>query len=531
MISTIDAVIILAYLALVVIIGSWVGRNNKTQNDYFLAGRSMPWIPVALSVAATMISANSIIGGPGWAYNGGMYPFMVNVTVPLAVVVALSISMPVFYSLKVTSIYEYMGLRLGKYSRALTILQFFINSIITVSSMIFVPVLILQAMTGWPPHYIIPLVVFTALIYTIIGGIKAVIWTDAIQMIVVIGATLFVIATAFGGLDTSLSETIAIAHNAGKLNTLNFTWDFTKGETFWVSLLGGTVMWIRYFCFDQAQVQRVLTASSIKSAKSSLVVSSFIMNIIYFVMLIIGVLLYLYYDGREFKASNDIMIDFILNELPIGAIGLIIAGVFAAAMSSVDSLLNSMVVVFCKDIYEPYRRMKTGKNEEMTLQLTWVITAIIGVITVVVVYFGFNGSVKSVLNVVGSYISYFSGPACGAFLLAMFTKRANDKGVALGVIIGAIAVFFVSTTFKVNWLWNPLVGMITAFSFGFILSSVFASSSNEDKKAFTAQGMREKLIAEGTTEKELLPFAFGKQELVVLIFFFLQYVVLFAMQK
>ena len=259
MVSAIDITIVIVYLLIMLGVGYLSGKNNKTQDDYFLAGHSMPWIPVALSVAATMISANGFIGGPGWAYTSGMAPVMVNITVPLAVCFALSITTPVFYRMKVTSVYEYMGKRMGKYTRALTILQFFINSIIQISSMIYIPVLIFQKITGISFYVLVPFVVITALLYTLMGGIKAVIWTDSIQMIVVIGSVILIMYMAVKGCGLSLLDTLSVAKESGRLNTLDFSMDITKENTFWASLIGGSVMWIRYFCFDQSQVQRVLT--------------------------------------------------------------------------------------------------------------------------------------------------------------------------------------------------------------------------------------------------------------------------------
>ena len=144
--SAIDIGIVVVYLIAMEAIGFFVGRSNKTQEDYFLAGRSMPWLPVALSVAATMISANSFIGGPGWAYTDGLEPFMQNITVPLACFIAVTVTVPMFYHLKVSSIYEYMELRLGGFTRNLAVIQFFINSLIQVSSMVFIPPL----STPWP---------------------------------------------------------------------------------------------------------------------------------------------------------------------------------------------------------------------------------------------------------------------------------------------------------------------------------------------------------------------------------------------
>lgn len=526
MVSTIDIGIIIGYLGIMLIIGYIAGKKNTTQEDYFLAGRSMPWIPIALSVAATMISANGFIGGPGWAYNSGMAPVMVNITVPLAVVFALSVTTPVIYRMKITSVYQYMEKRLGKYSKGLTVLQFFVNSIIQISSMVYIPVLILQTMTGWSFYILVPIVVVTSIVYTLLGGIKAVIWTDSIQMVLVIGSVIVVIITALHGIGLGFFDTLSVAQEAGKLDALIFNADITTENAFWATLIGGFVMWLRYFCFDQSQVQRVLTAKSLKSAKNAFVVSALVMNIVYYVMLLVGVILFVFYNGASFETSNEIMITFILEELPVGVIGLIIAAVFAAAMSSIDSLLNSMTAVFTKDVYE----IVFHKEKEVTLKVTMVISIVIGILMTIVVCIGFNGTVKSVLDTVGSYISYFSGPAAGAFILAMFTKKANDKGVSIGFIVGLIVGYIIAITYHVNWLWNPFIGATITVVLGYVVSGFFYKEEEGEQTAeYTAWGMREKLIAEGAQPEDgvrTLPFTVGKHEIIVFTFFILQYVIL-----
>ncbi len=528
MISTLDVVVIIAYLSLMLLIGYCSGKKNETQEDYFLAGRSMPWVPIALSVAATMISANGFIGGPGWAYQSGMYPFMVNVAVPLAIVFALSVTTPVIYRMGVTSVYQYMDKRLGKYSKALAIMQFFVNSIIQISSMVYIPVLIIQSITGWSFQVLVPIVVVIALAYTMIGGIKAVIWTDSIQMVIVVGAVFLVIGTALKGSGMGLMETLGVAAEAGKLNTLDFSLDITRENTFWATLIGGGMMWIRYFCFDQAQVQRVLTAKSLKSAKNSFVVSAFVMNIVYFIMLLVGAILFVFYAGKPFETSNEIMITFILHEMPKGVIGLIIAGVFAAAMSSVDSMLNSMTAVFTKDVYEPLFH----KEKEASLKVSMVISAVIGVIMVAVIFIGFNGTAKSILDVVGKYISYFAGPAAGAFLLAMFTYKANDKGVAIGFITGLVGGYIIASVYHVNWLWNPFIGAAITMIVGYVLSILLREEENAEKEQYTAWGMRKILLKEKQNgeEKSVMPFSFGIHEGVVLAFFVIQYIIFYIIQ-
>ena len=532
MLSTVDTVIIIVYLIGMLGVGYWVGKDNKNEGDFLLAGRSMPWIPIALSVSATMISANSFIGAPGWAYTAGMAPFMVNITVPFAVFVSLYATTPVFYQLKVTSVYQYMELRLGGLTRSLTVAQFFINSLIQVSSMVFIPSLILQTLTGWPLKFIVPIIVIFTIVYTIMGGIKAVIWTDAIQMVVLWGSMILVVVFALRHLDMGLFETLGAAKAAGKFETIDFAFSISKTNAFWASLIGGSVMWVRYFCFDQVQMQRIFTAKSMRGIKRSFLTSAFLMNIMYFIMLAIGLILFAYFGGKEFATSNEIMISYILERLPVGVVGIAIAGTLAAAMSSVDSLLNSLTTVFIKDIYEKHFKKSEG---ETSLKLTMSIAAVFGVIIILFVYIGFGNSVKSVLDLVGKYISYFSGPACGSFLLAMFTMKANDKGVATGFVLGFFSGLWIALTFKTSWLWNPAIGCFITVVIGYIASMIFAKNSepNKNYREYTAKGMREKMIEDKQLNEDgasILPFQMDKYAIITLAFFFIQYIIIAIIQ-
>ncbi|MFT5874922.1 MAG: SSS family solute:Na+ symporter [Clostridium sp.] len=532
MISTIDCTIIVVYILGMLVIGYFVGKGNKTQEDYFLAGRSMPWLPIAISVAATMISANSFIGAPGWAYGSGITPFMVNITVPLAIFFAIYVTIPVMYQLKITTVYQYMEYRLGPISRMMTVLQFFINSLIQVSSMVFIPALILQNITGWSLEVIVPLIVIASIIYTLLGGIKAVIWTDVVQTVIIWGGLFLAIIIALKQLNMGFFETLRVAKEAEKLRALDFKFSITNTNAFWASLIGGTVMWVRYFCFDQTQIQRILTAKSMKGIKSSYLTSAIIMNVMYFLMLLVGLILWVFYNGKEFDSSNQVMIGFLLENIPVGILGIVIAGVFAAAMSSIDSLLNSMTTVFIKDIYEKYYHKQEG---EASLKVTMMISAVFGVIIIFVVILGFGGTVKSVLDVVGKYISYLSGPAAGAFILAMFTYKANDKGVATGFIIGFLGGFWIAKSLEISWLWNPAIGCTLTFVMGYIASMIFPDSRTvQDYKQYTAKGMRENMLVDGEVVDEegvsILPFQMDKYAIGALVFFFAQYIFLALIQ-
>lgn len=252
------------------------------------------------------------------------------------------------------------------------------------------------------------------------------------------------------------------------------------------------------------------------------------MNLMYFLFLFVGGILFVFYQGQPFETSNEIMIGFILNELPVGVVGLIVAAVFAAAMSSVDSLLNSMTTVFTKDIYEKY--VAKEKKQESSLKMTMTISAVLGVIIIFIVIVGFGGTVKSVIDVVGGYISYFAGPALGAFLLAIFTKKANDKGTGTGFLIGFVLGYIIAKTYGTSWLVNPAIGCTITFVCGYILSCVFKSNkSQESIEPYTVRGLKAKLMAEGKDNEDgvsVLPFKVDKYAVSLLVIFLAQYVIL-----
>ncbi len=526
MISTIDTVIIIVYIFLMFTLGWLLGKNNRDQKDFFLAGRKMPWLPIAFSVGATTISGNGFIGAPGWAYNDGIAPFMIQAGIPLAIFFVMFTTIPVIYNLKITSVYEYIEMRLGIYSRLLSVFGFIANSLIQISSMVFIASLVLQSITGWDLEIIVPLIVISALIYTILGGIKAVIWTDFIQMLVMWLGLIVAFFVILNHLELGFLDTIENLRGQGKMQALDFSWDMSSTNTFWATLIGGTIMWIRYFGFDQGQVQRVLTARSIKDVKISFMLSAFVLNLLFFFFMIIGILLFVFFDNKKFDSANNVMIEFITSHLPVGVIGLLIVSVFATAMSSVDSLLNSMTTVYVKDIHE--RFFIKSKEKELSLKASRIIAGVMGVFIVIITILGFSGTAKSVLEVVGSYISYITGPMVGAFFLSLFTTRANDKGTAVGFILGFIFILLFGNLTNVSWIWRPIIGGGVTFIVGYIAS--FISKSNKTKEEieiYTVIGHK-KSISHNHTEDgvSIQPLRMDKYTLITLIFFFLQYIIL-----
>ena len=528
--STIDFVIVIIYMLGLVVMGYFLGRGNKTQEDYFIGGRSVATLPIALSIAATTVSANGFIGGPGWAYGSGMMAFMLNFSIPIVLILTLSIFLPFFYNLKVTSIYEYIEMRLGGRSRLLVVLGFIASNVIQVGSFLFIPSLVIQTFTGWSLTTVVPIVVIVAIVYTLLGGIKAVIWTDAIQMVVLWGGMAAVIFVIFNQLDLGFWEVVQVAKDEGKLIALDFSADVQLENGFWVALIGGLFMWLKYYATDQTQTQRMFAAKSIKEVKKSICISGFVMNIMYFIFMIIGVFLFVFFDGKEFENSNQVMITFIADHIPVGVMGLIMAGIFAAAMSSIDSVLNSVTTVFVKDIYEKF----ITKGKEASVKVSMIFTLVFGFLLIGFTLMAFSGTTASILKVVGSYLSYFSGSILAMFLLAMFTKRANDIGVAIGFVLGIACTAYVGKLGLVNWLWNYPIGCSLTLIIGYVASLLVSSNQKIGYEEFTFKGQREKLIENGFVKdgdgNSILPGILDKYSYALVGLFLVQTVVLLLIQ-
>lgn len=521
-----DVSIVVIYLAGLVWLGWKLGRNNKSQKDYFIGGRSVATLPIALSIAATTVSANGFIGGPGWGYESGLIAFMLNYSIPLVMIVTLSVFLPFFYNLDVTSIYEYIELRLGGWSRMLAVIGFTASNLIQVGSFLFIPSLIITTFTGWSLFAVVPLVVLISIVYTLLGGIKAVIWTDAVQMVVLWGGLAVSFFIILSELQLDFMEAYHTAEAAGKLDSLDFSLDFKLENGGWAALIGGGFLWLKYYAADQTQTQRMFAAKSIQEVKKSLCLSGVIMNVTYFAFMIIGVLLFISFDGQSFRNSNEVMIEFIAGQIPVGILGLIIAGVFAAAMSSIDSVLNSVTTVFVKDVYE-----KFFTREEAGLKVSMTFTVVFGLLLIGFTLLAFAGTTASILEVVGSYLSYFSGPMLAMFFLGMFTTRGHDYGAASGFIVGIVITTWSASLDIVNWLWNYPIGFISSFAVGYVISCFLPPSS---KTRYTVAGQIRALKRENHVEDEggysILPGTFDRYSWFLLGFFVLQNAVLLFLQ-
>ncbi|MBN8235178.1 sodium:solute symporter [Halobacillus kuroshimensis] len=482
--TVIDYIIFVVYVLGTAFIGAAFGKNQKSTKDYFLGGRSIPWWAIGLSVMATQASAITFIGAPGWGYDGGLTRIITFINVPLAMAFLIATIVPFFYKTEVYTAYEYLERRFDVKTRTLTAGLFLIARGLATGVVLYAPALVLSVITGVDVNIMIILMAVIAVSYTVLGGISAVIWTDVIQMVVLwIGAGLSVFII-FQDVPGGWGEVMSTASQTGMLESIDFSTDLSVEYSIWAGVIGGFFLHAAYFGTDQSQIQRVLTSKSIRESKLSLVLSGVLLIPQMLLFLLIGVLLYIFYQyagDPNINNLNELFPRFVVNELPVGISGLIIAGVFAAAMSSLDSALNSLSAVSVRDFYSKF--MKKNQSEEHYLKASRYATVFWGIYATIFAFFAGNlGPVIEAVNQIGSY---FYGALLGVFILAIFTKRVNGTGAFAGVIAGMLAVWAVTVFAEISWLYNNLVGAVVAVAAGYAVSLLSKAPPKEKLEGLT----------------------------------------------
>lgn len=480
----VDYVVMVLYVAGIAWLGASFGKGQDSTEDYFLGGRSVPWWAIGLSVMATQASAITFIGAPGWGYEGGLQRTAMFLNVPLVMAFLIVTLVPFFYRAEVYTAYEYLERRFDTKTRTLTAALFLVSRGLATGVVLYAPALVLSVVTGLPIWLTITLMAVIAVAYTVLGGISAVIWTDVVQMFILWFGAALSIWIVLDGLPDGTSV-IGIASDNGLLDSLDFSLDLTETYGIWAGIVGGFFLHAAYFGCDQSQIQRVLTSSSTRNSNLSLMVSGFLMFPQILLFLSIGILLFVFYDvqGRQpdLENLNELFPRFIVNELPVGISGLIIAGVFAAAMSSLDSALNSLSAVSIRDFYAKFYRRNA--SEAHYLKASRWATVFWGLYATAFAFFAGNlGPVIEVINMVGSY---FYGALLGVFFLAIFSRRATGTGAFVGIVAGMAAVYTLTSTTEVAWLWNNLVGAVVSVGVGQAISMLGSPPADEQLKGLT----------------------------------------------
>jgi SSS family transporter len=466
--QTIDYVIIAAYFAGTFAIGAYCSRDQKSLKDFFLGGRTVLWWGASASGLATIVSGVSYLGGPAQAYATNYQWHQARLAIPFALLILCGLLLPRFHRLGSFSIYDYLERRFDTRTRLLAAGVFVLLKVGYLGVVIFAPSLVLARIFGLP----LPLVVIaTGLLstsYTHLGGIKAVIWTDAFQLVILIGGIVAAITLVAGRLAGGMGEIWHVASQAGRLDYFNFSTSLTETYTFWNCLLGGTFMLIASYGTDQAEIQRFLTTKSPAHANLALVTAVAGQAFVGLALFFVGTALFAFYsvhpDRALVGAGNQIFPKFIVEELPAGLSGLVLAGVLAASMSTISSILNSLATVVLTDILPRLRPFTPILTDAAALRTARRWTIGFGVLTTTVAVFGENFG--NLLDATNRVINLFSGPLVGVFLLGVLVPRAGCGGGFWGLLAGLVGALGLEFGTDLSFMWFGALSASLAFGVG-----------------------------------------------------------------
>ncbi len=488
--STIDYVVLLAYLIGITVFGVMFRKSQKTVKDYFVGSKNINWVVISLSIVATETSTLTLIGVPAIAYANYQYPEQGGNFTYLQVVIGYVIArfvisflfIPAYFKGDLMTAYTLLENRFGVSVKNFAASLFLIMRALAEGVRIFAASIVVTAVlqsslpnipniTVWS----IVIVGVLTLIYTFEGGIAAVIWTDLIQLIIYIGGSLVAAYMLLTLVPGGWSEIYAQGAAAGKFQVFSFAWSWNLPFTFWAGLLGGTFLTMASHGTDQLLVQRLLTCKNQRDSQKAVILSGFVVFFQFTLFLMIGVMLFAYYKyfplATGLVSNDEIFPKFIVERLPHGISGLVIAAIFAAAMSNLSGSLNSLASTTVIDFYKPL--IKPDASDESLLKLSKWLTAAWGVILIAIAIFARNwGSVFTVGLTIASLVY---GTMLGAFLLGVLTRKANSVGVVVGMLSSMGCMLAVKIYTDLAWTWYVITGTIICFSVGLIVSLIFPS--------------------------------------------------------
>lgn len=479
-------------------LGFYLGGKIESAEDFFLGDRSIPWWAIGISVVSTYVSALTFLGGPAWSYTEGLSVIAIHLNYPLVIFFVVTFFLPFFYNSGVASIYEYQEKRFGAASRSVMSGVFLLSQALTSAAVLYATSLVLEFITGLQVEFCIVMVTVVALIYTSMGGIAAVIWTDVIQAGILFAGAFIILFALLGEMPVPIGEALSQLKAEGRTNALKFDVDFTQVTTVWSGVIAMTLFHVTVYGANQMMVQRTLAAKTIGDAKKSFLLMGFGAFFIYLLFILLGVLFYSYYGGREFENGNTIILQFASDYGMPGLMGLIAAAVLAASMSSLDSAFNSMSTVSTVDFYQRYFR--PGRSGEHYLKVSRVFTVIWAALIVVpaLMFAESEGSVLEVLSKVGSY---FVGAKLSMFALGFFSRHTTERGLLVGVAVGFVAIWFVATRTDIAWPWFCAIGGAVNISVS-LVASLLIDGRQPEYSPYTVRGQKQQFAREGRAERD-----------------------------
>jgi len=472
-----DLTIVGIYLLAMICVGIWFSRKNKNAEQFTKASGLIPGWAIGLSIYATFLSSNTFLGVPGKAFGSNWNSFVFSISMPLAAWIAVKYFVPFYRSTGEVSAYTHLENRFGPWARTYAVLCFLLTQLARMGSIFFGIALSLQALTGYSMEAIMIVTGICIIIYTVLGGIEAVIWTEVVQGVIKTLGAVLIISLIVSNMPGGISKIIEIGQEHHKFSLGSFTPDFTKA-TFWVVLLYGFFINLNNFGMDQNYVQRYHTASSAKEASKSVWLCVWIYLPASLLFFVIGSCLYAFYQEnpsliepvkiqvaterlgklastQEISSlaatlkpadyGDKVMPHFMVTKMPTGLIGLIVSAILSAAMSTISSGMNASATVFSVDIYQRY--IKQGQDDKQMLKLLHIATIVFGLLGMItgVMMIG----VKSILDIWWQLSGIFAGGMLGLFLLGMLSKKAGNTAAMAATIVGIFVILWMSLSYLI----------------------------------------------------------------------------------
>ena len=469
-----DLIIIVAYLAGVLLVGWHFSRKQKNIRDYFLSDRDVPWWAIAASIVATETSVVTFISVPAFAYAsaggvGGNFTFLQLVTgYMIGRVIIVILFIPSYFRGELFTVYQILDRRFGGRVKRVAASLFIVTRSFADGVRIYATALPLAVLTGWADWKSILMIGVVMIVFTYLGGIMAVIWIEVIQLAIYNLGAIVAAVILLKLIDGGWGEVVAVGHEFNKFQLLDFTADIGRSYTFWAGVIGGAFLTTATHGTDQYMVQRYLCAKNSRQATVALLTSGAIVFAQFIMFLLIGVMLFVFYRQRpglpDGITADRVFSHFIINELPVGVVGLVIAAMLAAAMSS---SLNALASTTLTDFYQPL--FAPGRPESHYMKVSRVLTAVWGAVQIAAAFY-MIGKDKRIVDTVLAIASFTNGPILGLFFLGTLTRRVRQTGALAGVLAGIAVITYVWARLNVSFQWYVLIGSMVTFVVGYTAS-------------------------------------------------------------
>lgn len=466
--ETQDLLLIAAYVILTVVVGLLLRGRQSAANDYFLGRDRIPWWLALFSIVATETSTVTFLSIPGVAYNGNLTFLQLPLGYIVGRLLIAAFLIPRFLDGEHMTLYEMLGQRFGRVIQRLTSGIFIITRSIADGLRLYLTALVFRELLAWDMKWVVAVVGALTIVYTFAGGLRAVVWTDLMQFVAYMAGAGIVAWIVLPQINGGLGAVMSQAAEAGKLQVFDWRFDLAVPFTFWSGLIGGAFISAASHGADQMMVQRYLATRSVQQARWALGLSGFVVLVQFAIFLVLGLVLFTFFQGQEFASGDEVFARFIAQELPFGLRGLIVAAALSAAMSTLSSSLNSISAAAIADFYRPL----VGACDEAR-ELRWArsLTVVAGLVQIAVALGSDQwGAARSTVMAVITIAAMTTGLTLGVLILGAAVRRADEKTAVMAMAVGAVVVVSVWWQGTVSGLWFALVGSATTFIVGALLA-------------------------------------------------------------